>query len=190
MDGNDGFRRRSMAREGLCARQGQGRGSHGAVSTGKRSLGGFISPWHFCGPQFTGGFHLFLLGICSQLFHNCSRALWPPSHLSHFEDSQWSAPEPLSNPLYTPPQGFTLLCFMRSASHFPSQWWELTSQGSILTPLGENGEQLRWFGGWNKEFLMPLKSPPNSPAILISLSQLWWITRQGECVSSKPSLQT
>ena len=44
VDGNDGFRRRSMAREGLCARQGQGRGSHGAVSTGKRSLGGFISP--------------------------------------------------------------------------------------------------------------------------------------------------
>ena len=43
MDGNDGFRR-SVSREGLRARQVEGRGSHGAVSMGKRNLGGFNSP--------------------------------------------------------------------------------------------------------------------------------------------------
>ena len=40
MDGNDGFRR-SVTREGLGVRQVEGRWSHGVVSMGKRSLGGF-----------------------------------------------------------------------------------------------------------------------------------------------------
>ena len=44
MDGNDSFRRMGVGREGVCARQGQGRGSYGMVSMGKRSLGGFSSP--------------------------------------------------------------------------------------------------------------------------------------------------
>ena len=43
MDGNNGFRR-SVTREGLCARQVEGRGFHGVVSMGKRSLGGYKSP--------------------------------------------------------------------------------------------------------------------------------------------------
>ena len=38
MDGNDSFRR-SVIREGLCARQVEGRGSHGAVSNGQEELG-------------------------------------------------------------------------------------------------------------------------------------------------------
>ena len=42
--GNDSFRRRGVGREGVCARQGQGRGSYGVGSMGKRSLGGFSSP--------------------------------------------------------------------------------------------------------------------------------------------------
>jgi len=92
-----------------------------------RSLGGFSSPWHFLWTSVDRSSSLFLLGICSWLFHNCSRALWLPSHLSHFEDLQWSAPEPLSIPTYTPPRGATPLCFMRSTSHFPNQWWAWVS---------------------------------------------------------------
>ena len=83
MDGNNGFRR-SVTGEGLCARQVEGRGFHGVVSMGKRSLGGYKSLWQFCGPQLTGSLHLFLLVICSRLFHKCSRALWLLSHFSHF----------------------------------------------------------------------------------------------------------
>ena len=39
MDRNDSFRK-SVTREGLCARPVEGRGSYGAVSMGKRSLDG------------------------------------------------------------------------------------------------------------------------------------------------------
>ena len=77
-------------------------------------------PWHFSWILVDRRSYLFILGIWSWLFHNCSRVLWHPSHFSHFEGSQWSAPEPLSTPIYTPPQGATPLCFMRSASHFAS----------------------------------------------------------------------
>lgn len=44
VDGNDSFRRRGVGREGLCARQGQGRESYGVGSMGKKSLGEFRSP--------------------------------------------------------------------------------------------------------------------------------------------------
>ena len=68
------------------------------------------------GPRLIGGLHLFIMGIRSCLFHNCCRALWCPSHFSHFEGSPWSAPEPLSTLIYTPPQGATPLCFEVSKS--------------------------------------------------------------------------
>ena len=156
-----------------------------------RSLGGFSSPWHFLWTSVDRSSSLFLLGICSWLFHNCSRALWLPSHLSHFEASQWSAPEPLSTPVYTPPQVDTPSCFMRSASLFPSQWRPWVSL-DITKPHPDTSsrgwEQFRCFGGRNEAFTTPLQRPPNSPAILISLSQLWWVTWQGQCVSSKPCL--
>ena len=66
--------------------------------------------------------------------------------------------------------------------------WALTSQSPILTPLAEDGEQFRCFGGRNEAFIIPLRRPPNSPAILISLSQVRWVTGQGGCVSSKAGL--
>ena len=104
------------------------------------------------GPQLIGGLHLFLLGIWSWLFHNCSRALWLPSHLSHFEDFQWSAPEPPSTLIYTPPQGPTPICLMRSASHIPSQWlpWvslDVTKPHSDTSMGGWGATQMIW---WEK----------------------------------------
>ena len=98
------------------------------------------------GPQLTGCLHLFPMGFWSLLFHNFSRGLWLLSHLIHFEDSQLSAPEPLSSPMYTPPQGATALCFMRSVSHSPANSgprWDLTSQSPTLSPLRDDWEQLR-----------------------------------------------
>ena len=128
MAGNDSFRRRGVGREGLCARQRQGRGV--LWGWGQWARGVWVGSAHldmFFGPQLRGGLHPFVLGNRRQVFHNYSGALWLPSHLSHFEASQWSAPEPLSIPVYTSPQGDILSCFMRSASLFPSQWWPWVS---------------------------------------------------------------
>ena len=61
--GSDGFRRRGVDRDGVCARKGEGSGSFGVVSTGKNSLGGFSSPDTSFGPHLAGGLHLFILGI-------------------------------------------------------------------------------------------------------------------------------
>ena len=59
MDGNDGSRRRGVGREEVYARQRQGRGSYGEVSMGKRSLGGFRSPWHIFWTLADRGFSSF-----------------------------------------------------------------------------------------------------------------------------------
>ena len=47
---------------------------------------------------------ILLLDIKLERMNNYSEALGLPSPLSHFEASQWSAPEPLSTPIYTPPR--------------------------------------------------------------------------------------
>ena len=72
------------------------------------------------GPQLTGGLHLFVLGVWSWLLHNLSRTLWLPSHLGHFEVSQWSSAEPLSTliQIYSSPEGHTLMLYEVSKS-FP-----------------------------------------------------------------------
>ena len=188
MDGSDGFRW-TVSREGLCSRQVEGRGFHGVVSMGKRSLGGFNSPWHFCGPPLTWSLHLFFLVICSRLFHKCSRALWLLSDFSHFEDSKSLLQSPWA-PIYIPlprgPQHYASWDQQLTSPANGGPGWELTSENAILTPLEQNGGQLRWFDGENAAFLMALRRPPNSPAILICLSQLCWVTRQETCVSSKP----
>ena len=77
---------------------------------GQWARGVWVSSAHldiFLGPQLRGGLHPVVPGNRSQAFHNCSGALLLPSRLSHFEASQWSAPEALSIPIYTPPQGDT-----------------------------------------------------------------------------------
>jgi hypothetical protein len=123
VDRNDSFRRRGVGREGLCARQGQGRGSDGVGSMGRGVWVASADLDIFGGPQLRGGLHPFVPGNRRQVFPNYSGALGLPSPLSHFEASQWSAPEPLSTAIYTPPQGDTPSCFLRSASLLPSQWW-------------------------------------------------------------------
>ena len=143
MYSNDSFRRRGVGRDGVCARQAQGRG--GLTGWCQWARGAWVGSSHldtFFGPQLIRGLHLFVLHIWSWLLHNLFRALWLPSHLSHFEGSQWSAPESLSTPIYTPPQGATPLCFMRSANHFPSQWWHWVSLG-ITKPHPDTSR-----GGW------------------------------------------
>ena len=47
---------------------------------------------------------LYPFGASSQLgVHNCPRASWLPSHPGHSEDSQRSAPEPLTTLIYPSP---------------------------------------------------------------------------------------
>ena len=156
---------------------GKARGG-GLMGWGQWARGVWVGSAHldmFFGPQLRGGLHPFVPGNRRRVFHNYSGALWLPSHLSHFEASQWSAPEPLSTPVYTPPQVDTPSCFMRSASLFPSQWRPWVSL-DITKPHPDTSsrgwEQFRCFGGRNEAFTTPLQRPPNSPAILISLSQL------------------
>ena len=146
----------------------------------------------FCGPQLTGSLHIFLLVFYTRLFHKCFRAcgfwvtlviLKTPSGLLQ---SPWA---PLCIPLPRGPHHYALWDQQLTSPANVGPGWELTSQNAILTPLGQNGGgQLRWFDGENAAFLMALRSSPNSPAILISLSQLCWVTRQGTSVSSKPWL--
>ena len=98
----------------------------GLMGWGQWARGVWVGSAHLdiCfGPQLRGGLHPFVPGNTRQVFPNYSGALGLPSQLSHFEASQWSAPEPLSTPIYTPPQGDTPSCFMRSASLFPRQRW-------------------------------------------------------------------
>ena len=152
LDGNDGFRRRGVGREGLCARQAQGRGLMG---WGQWARGVWVGSAHldiFLGPQLRGRLHPVVPGNRSHVFHNSSGAVWLPSHLSHFEASQWSAPGPLSTPIYTPPQGDTPSCFMRSASLFPSQWWpwvslDITKPHPDTSSRGWGAIQMFW---WEK----------------------------------------
>ena len=106
----------------------------------------------FLGPQLRGRLHPVVPGKRSHVFHNSSGAVWLPSHLSHFEASQWSAPGPLSTPIYTPPQGDTPSCFMRSASLFPSQWWpwvslDITKSHPDTSSGGWGAIQMFW---WEK----------------------------------------
>ena len=77
--------------------------------------------------------------------------------------------------------------FIRSTSHFSNQWWpwDLTSKSTTLANWGEDGKQLRWFGGRNKVFFIPLKILPISSSILISLSKFRCIIWQGQCASTK-----
>ena len=69
----------------------------------------------------------------------------------HFEGSQWSAQEPLSTLIYTPPHGgHTLILYDVSKSFRPASGCPgigVTSQSLILTPLREDGGKFRWFGG-------------------------------------------
>ena len=169
-------------------------GEAGLIGWCHHAIGAWVGLAHLdtsFGPQLIRGLPIFLLGIWNQLFPNSSRALWLPSHLSHFEASQWYAPGPLSTPIYTPPQGphpYALWGQQVTSPVNGGPEWALTSQSPILTPLAEDGEQFRCFGGRNEAFIIPLKRPPNSPAILISLSQVRWVTGQGGCVSSKAGL--
>ena len=145
-------------REGLCARQGQGRGS---LRWGRWARGVWLGSAHldiFCGPQLIGGLHL-LLGNRRLVFHNYSGAFCLPSHLSYLEGSQWSAQSPWG-PLYIPvprgPHPHALWGQQVSSPANGGPGWALTSQSPILTCLAEDGEQFRWFAGRNEAFVMPL----------------------------------
>ena len=108
----------------------QARTGQGTYGVGQWARGVWVGSAHLdisLGPQLIGSLHPVVPATRSHVFHNYSGALWLPSHLSHFEASQWSAPEPLSTPIYSPRQGDTPSCFMRSASLFPSQWWPWVS---------------------------------------------------------------
>ena len=79
----------------------------------------------------------------------------------------------LGHPYINPSPGGHTLMFMMSASHFPSKWWPrwaLRSQNPILTPIGEDGEKLRWFGGIKEPFKMLLMSQRISLAIFLYLT--------------------
>ena len=127
----------------------------GLMGWGQSARGVWVGPAHldmFFGPQLRGGLHPFVLSNRMQGFHNFPGALWLPNHLSHFEASQWSAPEPLRTPVYTPPQGDTPSCFMRSASLFPSQWWpwvrlDITKPHPDTSSGGWGAIQMFW---WEK----------------------------------------
>ena len=81
-----------------------------------------------------------------------------PGHLLHSEDSQWSAPEPLSMPIHRGPHPYDY-----DISHFPSQWQPSTSLG-ITKPHPENSEagweaaQMIW---WEKWGIYDPKEPAN-----------------------------
>ena len=67
----------------------------GLMGWGQWARGVWVGSAHldmFFGPQLRGGLHPFVPGNRRRVFHNYSGALWLPSHLSHFEASQWSAP--------------------------------------------------------------------------------------------------
>lgn len=182
--------------EGVWAEKGYVPGKDrggGLMGWGQWARGVWVGSAHLdiCfGPQLRGGLHPFVPGNRRQVFPNYSEALGLPSPLSHFEASQWSAPEPLSTPIYTPPQGDTPSCFMRSASLFPRQRWpwvslDITKPHPDTSSGGWGAIQMFW---WEKWGICTSPKEEVLPAILISLSQLRWVTWQGECVSPKISL--
>ena len=100
--------------------KGRGGGLMGWCQWARGAWVGSAHPDTSFGLQLAGGLHLFVLGIWSWLLHNLSRALWVPSHLGHFEGSQWSSAEPLSTHIYIyfSPGGHTLMLYEVSES-FP-----------------------------------------------------------------------